>query len=62
MSATVAAGTAVAAVSPLRDPSRKRRGWTGGKALVSTSYSGAKEKVHKPKPDEHEATGAGEDA
>ena len=37
-------------------------GWTGGKALVSTSYSGAKEKVHKPKHDEPEATGAGGDA
>ena len=34
-------------------------GWTGGKALVSTSYSGAKEKVHKKKHDKSEATGAG---
>ena len=34
-------------------------GWTGGKALVSTSYSGAKEKVHKKKHDKPEATGAG---
>ena len=34
-------------------------GWTGGKALVATSYSGAKEKVHRPKHDEPEATGAG---
>jgi hypothetical protein len=24
-------------------------GWTGGKALVETSYSGAKEKVHSKK-------------
>ena len=31
-------------------------GWTGGKALVATSYSGAKEKVHRPKHDEPEAT------
>ena len=26
-------------------------GWTGGKALVGSSYTGAKEKVHKPKDD-----------
>jgi uncharacterized membrane protein YbhN (UPF0104 family) len=35
-------------------------GWTGGKALVASSYSGAKEKVHKPKHDKPDATGAGE--
>ena len=35
-------------------------GWTGGKALVATSYGGAKEKVHRPKHDAPEPTGAGE--
>ena len=34
-------------------------GWTGGKALVSTSYSGAKEKVHKPKTRRTRGNGRG---
>lgn len=34
-------------------------GWTGGKALVESSYSGAKDKVQKKKPDDG-TSGGGE--